>query len=72
MTRRRKNKFTLKDLGNEARPAGKGAAKEFGILGKDIAIEGFLLGTDMLASIATLGLSAQSPLGPAKTRRRRR
>jgi len=71
MTRRRKNKFTFKYWGNEARLAGKGAAKEIGSLGKDVTVEGLLLGADMLASIATLDLSAPFPLGRGRNKRRR-
>ena len=47
------NSSSVKDLGIYV---GKGVAREFGSLGKDIAIEGLTLSMDFVAAVATVGL----------------
>ena len=51
---------------------GKGVAREFRSLGKDIAIEGLALSMDCLAAVATLGLSEPSSNRTRRKKRRRR
>ena len=65
-------KYTIKDWGTEAHKVGKGVVLEFGRLGRDITIEGLVLGIDMLSGIATLGLSDPTSNNGGRKRRRRR
>ena len=51
---------------------GKGVAREFGSLGKDITTEGLTLSMDCLAAVATLGLSVPSSNKTGRKKRRRR
>ncbi len=68
---RRRNSTSVRDLGLYV---GKGVAREFGSLGKDITTEGLNLSMDCLAAVLTLGLSVPSSdrTGRKKRRRRRR
>lgn len=60
---------SVRDLGIYV---GKGVAREFGSLGKDIAIEGLTLSMDFMAAVATLGMSVPSSNRTGRKKRRKR
>ena len=63
------NSTSVRDLGIYV---GKGVAREFGSLSKNIAIEGLTLSMDCLAAVVTLGFSEPSSNNTGRGKRRRR